>query len=261
MKKNKVKEALAKNNVAFGTWVQMSSPDAAELASYAGFDFVMVDTEHGSFGIETVVSIFRAIELGGASPFIRLPDDNKTGILKALDAGAMGILVPGVSTKGEAEEIVKAAKFYPDGFRGACPLTRSTGHGIFQWSDYVKWSNQETMVWLLIESPEGISNIEEILSVDGIDAIVLGVFDLSVSLGLPDQIDHPNVKSKLSEITKLAREKNTEVVRVILDSNTEQIVKEAKEWIVKGCRIVTSGTDRQILSQGFSENISLLKSL
>jgi 4-hydroxy-2-oxoheptanedioate aldolase len=261
VRKNKVKEALEQGNIAFGTWVQMSSPEAGEIASYSGFDFVMVDTEHGSFGIETAVSIFRAIELGGASPFIRLPDDNKTGILKALDAGAMGILVPGVSTKSEAEEIVNAAKFYTNGFRGACPLTRSTGHGIFQWSDYVKWSNEETMVWLLIESPEGISNIENILSLDGIDAIALGFFDLSVSLGLPGQLDHPDVKSKLSEITKLAREKNTEVVRVILDGNPEQIAIEAKEWINKGCRIITSGSDRQILSQGYSENLSILKSL
>ncbi|MFS0823119.1 HpcH/HpaI aldolase family protein [Bacillus sp. 1P02SD] len=261
MKENRVKEALEKKNVAFGTWVQMSSPETAELASYAGFDFVIVDTEHGSFGIETAVSLFRAIELGGASPFIRLPDDNKTGILKALDAGAMGILVPGVSTKGEAEDIVKVAKFSPNGFRGACPLTRSTGHGIFQWSDYVKWSNEETMVWLLIESPEGIENIEEILSVEGIDAIALGVFDLSVTLGLPGQIDHPYVESKLSEITKLAREKNTDVVRVILDSNPGQVAKEAKEWIAKGCRIITSASDRQILSQGYSENISVLRSL
>src|SRR5215218_2010932 len=123
---NKIRIALRDRSVAFGTWAQMNAPEFCEIAGRSGLDFVIVDMEHGAFGIDSAVNMIRAVEAGGAAPVIRVPDASRSGILKALEAGAVGLLVPNVDSKQMAEEIVAAARFAPRGTRGACPCTRAT---------------------------------------------------------------------------------------------------------------------------------------
>lgn len=141
-----------------GTWAQMASPEFVELVGHVGFDFVIIDLEHGSFGIETAVNMIRAAEAANTAPIVRVASGSEWEILKVLDAGALGILVPGVSTAEQAKQVVRAAKYGPTGIRGACPATRATGHGAWAWSEYLRWANSETMVWLLVEGVEGIRN-------------------------------------------------------------------------------------------------------
>src|SRR5215211_7593517 len=127
---NKIRIALQSKSIAFGTWAQMNAPEFCEIAGRSGLDFVIVDMEHGAFGIDSAVNMIRAVEAGGAAPMVRVPDAARSGILKVLDAGAAGVLVPNVDNRGVAEQIVSAAKFAPRGTRGACPCTRATAHGV-----------------------------------------------------------------------------------------------------------------------------------
>ena len=119
--RNRVKEALQSSGFALGTFVQNSSPENAEIAAASGFDYIILDMEHGSFGIDGLVNLIRGVQLAGVAPVVRLPDDSEAGIMKALDAGAVGILVPGVSKADQAAKIIRATRYAPIGSRGACP--------------------------------------------------------------------------------------------------------------------------------------------
>ncbi len=182
--RNKIKEALETRGVAFGPFIQTASPESAEIAAASGFDYVTLDMEHGSFGIETMVNMIRAVQAAGAAPVVRLPDDSETGILKALDAGALGIVIPGVSSADQARQIVRAARYAPDGTRGACPASRATAHGLHDWATHVEWCNRNIRVSVILESLEGFRNMEEILSVAGLGGVGFGQFDLAQEMGV-----------------------------------------------------------------------------
>jgi 4-hydroxy-2-oxoheptanedioate aldolase len=192
--RNRLKEAIQTSGLAIGTFVQMASAENAEIAAASGFDFVILDMEHGSFGIETLVELIRGVQVAGATPIVRLPDDSETGILKALDAGATGVLVLGISDAEEIRKVVSAARYAPLGCRGACPRVRATGHGLYDWERHVEWSTQNVMVWALIESVEGFKNLEGIVATPGLDAVAFGPFGLSQEMGLKGQTDHPEVR-------------------------------------------------------------------
>jgi len=177
-----MKEIKYKN--LLGTWIQTASPDVVEIAGHAGLNFVVIDTEHTSFGIETSDCLLRAAECVGLAALIRVSHKDPTLVMKALDAGAQGIVYPGVSKRKDAEQAVKASKYHPLGERGACPFVRSGGHNILDWEKYAAEANKNTAVILLLEGKEGVDNLDEIISVPGVDVNMLGPFDLSVSLGV-----------------------------------------------------------------------------
>jgi 4-hydroxy-2-oxoheptanedioate aldolase len=249
---NKVRLAQQQGRIAFGTWVQIGSPEVVEAAGYQGYDFVIIDMEHGQFGFDTVPSMVRAAEAAGVTPVVRVPGVEETLILKVLDTGAMGVLVPGISTKAQAEKAVRAAKYGPLGIRGACPWTRATEYNVADWAAHVKWSNEETMAWLLVEGKEGADNFDEILTVPNIDAIMMGPFDLSQSLGVPGQLDHPLVLETLKTMVSKAKVKNVSMIAVMLSEITsEQIQVSTRKWRDLGCRLMTVGGDRALLTTEF----------
>jgi 4-hydroxy-2-oxoheptanedioate aldolase len=261
-KVNKVKVALQENRTAIGTWVQMATPEIVEVVGYQGYDFVIIDMEHGQFGFESVPNMIRAAEATDVTPIIRVPQNEESIILKVLDAGAMGVLVPGVMTKEQAEKAVKAAKYGPEfGIRGACPWTRATQYNVKDWVEHVQWSNEETMAWLLIEGKQGVENFDEILSVPYIDALVMGPFDLSQSLGIPGQLDHPLLLETLKTMVEKASEKGIQMVAVMLSEfESNQIQASIQKWRDLGCKIMTVGGDRALLSVGFGNFLATAKS-
>ena len=111
--RNRVKEAIQKSGLAMGTFIQTASPENAEIAAACGFDFLILDMEHGSFGMDQLVHLIRGVQIGGATPMVRLPDHSETNIHKVLDAGATGIVLPGVSTAEQAGRIAHAARYAP----------------------------------------------------------------------------------------------------------------------------------------------------
>jgi 4-hydroxy-2-oxoheptanedioate aldolase len=251
-KSNNIKTCLASGTPCFGTWVQMASPEVVEAAGYQGYDFVIIDMEHGHFDFDTAQAMIRAADAVGTTPVVRVAANEPYLILKALDMGAMAVLVPGIASREDAAKAVQAAKYPPAGSRGACPWTRATRYCTGDWAQHAARSNAETMIWLLVEGAEGIGHIDAILTVPDIDAIMMGPFDLSSSLGIAGQLDHPLLLAKLQELTAKTKARGVNMIAVMLsETRPEEIRAAVRKWTGLGCQIMTVGGDRAILTSGF----------
>jgi len=176
--KNLLKEKLQKGQVAIGTFVSLGHPDVTESLSRLGFDWLLIDGEHAPLGLETMQQMMQAMNGSNCTPIVR-PEWNEMVIIKrVLDIGAHGVLVPWVNTKEQAEYAVRACKYPPEGLRGCGPRRAA----LFD-PDYCKTANDEVLIIVQIETREAVSNIDDILSVKGIDACYIGPFDLSQSFG------------------------------------------------------------------------------
>lgn len=255
-RKHNVLEGLKQSRVPVGAFVQMRCPEIVEAAGNAGYDYVWIDWEHGSFELDTVVDMIRAAEATGLTPIVRVPCGQPAEIARVLDAGAMGIIVPQVATAETARQVVAAAKYrtarYEPGRRGACPLIRATGHQTLDWPTYARWANENTTVWLLVETMEGLQNLDEILSVPGIDAIVLGAFDLAVSMGKEGDRRDPEVERVLDGMIERVRRAGVDVVGLLFDADVDAMRASRDHYVRSGCRILVAGSDRRILSNGLS---------
>lgn len=252
MRRNKVIEKLKKGETAFGGWSLMGSLEAVEMMGYAGFDFVIIDRQHTYYGLERSENLFRAAEVANITPIVRVPDKRAASIMKALDAGALGILVPTISTVSEVREVVKAAKYPPQGERSACPETRAVHYGMQEWKSFVDWSNENTMVWLLVEGPQGVANFREIVKVEGVDVVMIGPFDLSQSLGHPGEPEHPEVVGHFKRMLEIARESKVEMATVLFEENPQDVKKKADYWIDLGCKVLLPVSDRAIMKCGLT---------
>jgi len=199
---NRAKETLAGGGVLFGTWLQTASPTVANILARCGMDFVTVDMEHGPHSFSEAESILYAIEAGGATPMIRLGEGSAPTILKACDIGCQSILVARCQSGEQAEAIVRAMTFAPRGDRGMAPFTR-----LHDWSSEdietkLADANAEQLAGVLIEDREGLGALDDILAVDGLDLVYVGIFDLSQVLGLAGQLDHPLVLETVADVAR-----------------------------------------------------------
>jgi 4-hydroxy-2-oxoheptanedioate aldolase len=173
------------------------------MLGLAGFHFVFIDAEHSSLSVSECEELVRAAELRGIVPLIRTPENNPKTILRYLEIGAMGIIIPEVNSKEEAKAAVQAVKYAPLGGRGLATMRCADfGYGKSK-GEYLEQANCETMVIVLIESREGVEHAEEILSVEGVDAAFIGTSDLSMSLGAYGQVNHPIVKEAYQNVLDL----------------------------------------------------------
>jgi 4-hydroxy-2-oxoheptanedioate aldolase len=259
---NSVKQALAKGEPALGVAIQMNSPEAVEAAGASGFDFVYIDCEHGSFYLESVTHMLRAAEAVGITGIVRVPSHDPNFIMHVLDAGAMGVIVPNVSTADEARSAIAAAKYRQGdngGRRGACPGTRATWHQTTDWVEFVQWSNENTMVWLLIETAEGVANFDAIAAVPGAHAAMLGPFDLAHDIGMPGQPRHPTIHGKYQGLMRTARKRGLEVVASLFSADPAEMAQEKDRWIESGARILVAGGDRRMLRRAMDERLQALR--
>jgi len=180
--KNLLKEKLQKGQVVIGTFVGLGHPDVTESLSRLGFDWLVIDGEHAPLGLETMQRMLQAMNGSNCTPIIRPQWNDMVIIKRVLDIGAHGVLVPWINTKEEAEYAVRACKYPPEGLRGYGPRRAA----LFD-PDYLKTANDEILVVAQIETQKAISNLDDILSVKGIDACYIGPFDLSRSFGLDSQ--------------------------------------------------------------------------
>lgn len=191
MKTNVTKQKLINNETVYGIVVRFHSAAVVEMFGLLGFDFVMIDMEHGDLSLQSSQDLIRAAECTGMNAIVRVPYLHTQIISRSLDAGAHGVQIPMVNSKEDAETVVRAAKYYPIGERGVA-MGRSGDYGMtMPLSEYVNRSNDETMIVAHIESVEAVENLDEILAVNGIDVYFLGPSDLSQSLGIPGQNTHP----------------------------------------------------------------------
>lgn len=202
--------ALDSPRGVFGPFMITSDPAFVEAAGYAGYDFVLLDMEHGPGTFQNLQNLIRAANVAGVMPVVRVPRGTDIWIDRALDVGAGGLLIPQVDTAEQARAAVAAAKFAPVGNRGTCRFVRSACYGAVSGGEYFAKA-QETVVMIQAEGSKAVENLDAILEVKGIDVLFVGPYDLSSSLGLIGQIDHPKVTTCIRGIIKRAAEKGVKV--------------------------------------------------
>lgn len=180
MEINAVRAKLARGEVSLGSWLNLASSMSAEMMAAAGYEWLVVDAEHSQWDIDSVAHAFRAIEARGAVPLVRAWTHDPTVLARLLDAGAMGIVAPHVSTPKQAAAIAKAMRYPPRGERSA-----GTGRASLLHPQYRSWIDAEVLVIPQIEDLEGVKNAQAIMSVEGVDVAFLGPNDLGLSMGIP----------------------------------------------------------------------------
>ena len=228
------------NIPTFGPFIQLNAPGICEIFGHAGFDFCIIDMEHGVIHVDTAENMVRAANTAGIAPIIRVAFNRPELISQALNVGASGVHIPHVSTLEEATQAVWASKFFPLGGRGVCPFVRAARYSADKTIYYNK-ANTETMVIVAIEGTEGIDNLDEILKVKGIDVIFVGPYDLSQSLGVPGQVTHQKVVDKVREIATLSKKHDVAVGMFV------ETPEAAKQWVKQGVLYCSLDVDAAIL--------------
>lgn len=179
---NTLKTKLLAGKKTAGAWAQIASPFTAEILSSAGFDWLMLDMEHGPGDLMTLVGQVHAMKGNDCVPLVRTPWNDFVAIKRILDAGAEGVLIPYVNNREETEKAVRACKYPLDGIRGVAGSPRAPGYGQ-NIGNYLKRANQEIFIMIAVETPEAVANLDEILLVDGLDGVFIGPMDLASSMG------------------------------------------------------------------------------
>jgi 4-hydroxy-2-oxoheptanedioate aldolase len=207
MRTNTLKRKLREGKAAFGVMITFPSAPIVEMLGCMGFDWVLIDNEHGSITVDTAEDMIRAAELTGIAPIVRPVANRPESIAPFLDRGAWGVQVPHVNTRAEAEAAVAACKYFPDGSRGIYSRGRPARYGIgMSTPDYVQGANENTLVCLMLEEVEALRNIEEIVTVKGVDVLFVGSGDLAQSMGYPGQQTHPEVQKLMEDAVKRIRD-------------------------------------------------------
>jgi 4-hydroxy-2-oxoheptanedioate aldolase len=252
---NRVKQRLQAGEVAFGTWLQTSSPTVANILAHAGMDFVTLDMEHGPASFSDAESIVYAIEAGGSTPMIRLGDGSAPTVLKACDLGVQSVLVAHVQTAEEARGIASAMRFAPEGDRGMAPFTRLHDYSGADLTEKLREANRWQLAGVLVEDKVGLSNLSQILEVRGVDLVYLGIYDLSQALGLAGQVDHPDVLETVSRAVDEINAAGKVAGAVSRDG-------EHLRWLLKtGFRYISYTCDTAILAQSARAVVSDYRSI
>ena len=203
--KNEMKEKMKSGEKMLGTFFEIGGNTAVECLGIAGLDFFIIDTEHGPFDVESAMGFVRTAELRQITPLVRVKDATRPSILKMLDIGAKGLIIPCVQTVEEVKKLVEYGKYYPVGQRGFAPA-RAAGFGFDPFAKdiaaYFETCNRETMIIPQCETLGCLENIEEIVSMEGVDGIFVGPYDLSVALGKPAQFADPQIVAAIDRVLK-----------------------------------------------------------
>ena len=253
LKKNYLKKALQDGKNVFGPFLKLTDPAAVEIIGFAGFDFIIIDAEHGPISIQNAQNMIRAAETANITPIIRVANNDEALILRGLDIGAQGIEIPQINSKSQAIKAVKSVKYSPQGERGVCRYVRAANYSSMDKFEYFKSANNETMIIAHIEGVEGINNLDEILSVPGIDVIFIGPYDLSQSLGIPGEVSNPLVTEKMKEVVLKCKENKVSVGTFADD------VKTAKFWVSLGVQYMSFSVDVGILYEASKQIVEKLK--
>jgi 4-hydroxy-2-oxoheptanedioate aldolase len=234
------------------TFVTLPLPQLAEIAAVAGFDAVVLDTEHGSIGVESLPSLVMAAHVRGIHAVVRVRVNEPSLIGAALDAGADGVLVPQISSPAEATATVSAARFAPEGTRGANAWVRGASYG--NDDDFFGSANARAAVLVMVEGSAGVAALPKIVDVAGLDGVFVGPVDLSHALGVPGQTQHPTVLEHADKLADLCRERG--VASGVFASTPAM----ARRWVAAGISFVTLGVDADLARQGMTSALREVRS-
>jgi 4-hydroxy-2-oxoheptanedioate aldolase len=240
---------IANGEPVVGHFCITGYPSAVEVIGYAGFDFVVIDEEHTSlspYGFE-LESCIRAAYTADIFPLVRVAENNEKMILKALNFGAKGIIAPHVNTKEDAERLVAAAHYAPEGRRSSAPMVPAARYGWTPWREYWRRSNAETLVIPLLEEKRAMGKLEEIVAVPGLDLVYFGPFDLSMTLGRDGDSDFPVIWGYLDRVIRVCRKRGLPVMNLAWN------IESAKKSLEKGCGLVALGTDLTLFNTAIQQ--------
>ncbi len=255
--KNELKEKMRKGMSVVGTFFETGSSTAVECLGLSGLDFLIIDTEHGPFDVESAMEFIRAAELRGIEPLVRIKDHSRASVLKMLDVGAKGLIIPNVETVEQVKKLVEYGKYYPMGRRGYA-AARCGGFGFDEHaagtiSEYFSISNNETMIIPQCETKGCLDNIEEIASTEGIDGLFVGPYDLSIALDIPAELSNPKFLAAIDRILKACKDAGK---FAFIYSGS---VDAARKYIKDGFDGVAFGMDTSVIINAYRSYIEQIK--
>jgi 4-hydroxy-2-oxoheptanedioate aldolase len=239
VRENETKARLRAGETVFGCFSRYADPSLTELLALQGFDFLVLDGEHGTLEPRECENMVRAAELRGTTALVRVPANQPSTILRFLDTGAQGVHVPLVSSADEAEAAVQAVKYWPRGARGLAGV-RAAAYGTKSLADYVADANDATMVVIQIETRAALEHVEEIAAVDGVDVVFVGPTDLSLAFGVPGQTAHELVEEAYDAIAGAVAASPAALGVLVADE------AGAERWRARGARYIAVTIDSLI---------------
>lgn len=241
---NRIKQKVGEGKTVLGFVCRTLSPSVVELIGLAGFDFVWIDMEHTGADLMTIEHLCRAADATDIESLVRVPENNPSDITRVLEVGAAIVNVPQINDRAEAEAVVRAAKYAPLGERGFCSSSRGNRYG-FAGNAKVTFAaaNERTMTMVQVESLRGVENAEAICEVTGLDAVFVGLADLSQSLGVPGELDHPTVLDAARKVLAVTRASG-KASAMLVDTS-----EDAKRWIAEGVQIISCGVDINLIAK------------
>ena len=248
MLNNNFRQRLLDKQTLVGTLVSVPSTEIVELLSLVGFDWLFIDAEHGAFGPNEIINLLQAAK--DTPCLVRIPGPDEAWIKKVLDAGASGIIVPKIDTEAQALHVIQAAKYPPQGNRGV-GVGRAHQYGR-EFSEYLTQANDHTVIVLQAESRTALDNIDQIAQLEGLDAVLIGPYDLSASLGYTGEVQHPEVQQAIKKISTTCQAANTRLG--IFGISAEHVLP----YKTMGFNLLTVGVDTLFLEQAASNTLNAM---
>ena len=250
-----LKEKLRRNELTLGSWITLGHPAIAEIMARAKFDWLVVDLEHSVITIEVAGDLIRTIDLCGVAPLVRLTSNDPNQIKRVMDAGAHGIVVPMINSPGEAARAVAATRYAPSGSRGV-GLARAQGYGV-NFQDYLVWQHDGPVVIVQIEHVDAMVQLDEILTVPGVDGFIIGPYDLSCSMGIPGQFQHPEFVSAMTRIRETGLRLGCPAGLHIVEPDLLLL----EQTIGQGYSIIAYSVDIRIMDVGVRQGVAKMKEI
>ncbi len=247
-----IRKKLSSNQESIGSWIQIPNSSVAEIIGQIGFEWVAVDMEHGSISLNQLPDIFRALELGNTLPLVRLAQGNDKDCKQALDAGASGVIIPMVNNANELKKIINSCKWPPAGNRGVA-FSRANIFG-YKFESYKKEA-QAPLIIAMIEDLTAVDNLVSILSVKGLDAILIGPYDLSASIGVTGEFTNPKYIEIINNILRTSKKNNVPVGMHIVEPSKSNVNKTLKQ----GFQFIACSIDTVMLRHSAQNYLSLFK--
>lgn len=242
MRKNQLKAKLRDGIPCIGTFVRMGAM-SVEILGYTGWDFVVVDMEHGVHSLSDVLEMKRTCEAAGLTCIVRVPSPQAVDVMRVLDAGASGVQIPQVTSARQVGELCRAARYAPQGNRGACAFSSAACYSTVPFERHMRESNEEILTVIHIENLQAAQAIDEILETEGIDVVFCGPYDLSQSLGIPGRTEDPQVTQLIDRVLQACRKRK--LATGIFVNRPDQL----RHWLEKGVTYITCSTDVGLMAE------------
>ncbi|HSB78197.1 MAG TPA: aldolase/citrate lyase family protein [Candidatus Methylomirabilis sp.] len=252
--RNPLKAKLSRGQAVWGTFVfEFASPSVPRILKEAGWDYILIDTEHASFGIDTVSTLLHVSSTIDLPALVRVPETQRSLLSRPLDAGASGLMIPRVESRTQAEAIVRYTKFPPAGDRGVVLGTAQNAYRPVDGRRFLRQANAELLLIMQIETLAGLEHMDQILSVPGLDVALIGPYDLSTSMGIPGDMNHPRMRHAIEAFLKSCRRHR------VVPGNFVTTVEDGRAWLRRGMRFLIYSVDFLLVMERSQQVLSQLR--